>query len=120
MQLGGCADFLHPLIWNLVSGMMQFCDGSDKGTATMKLSRPGLSLVTRAGFMVMTLRQSNIPHNGKVQTHRDQKRGRQAKSKAKSMFIIFIDIKGIVHKEFGLAGQTVSLCILLCCLTVTA
>jgi hypothetical protein len=34
---------------------------------------------------------------------------RQAKSKVKSMPIIFFDIKGIVHKEFILAGQTVIL-----------
>jgi hypothetical protein len=31
---------------------------------------------------------------------------RQAKSKVKSMLIIFFGIKGIVHKEFVLAGQT--------------
>jgi hypothetical protein len=29
------------------------------------------------------------------------------KSKVKKMLIIFFDIKGIVHKEFGLEGQTV-------------
>jgi hypothetical protein len=29
--------------------------------------------------------------------------GRQVKSNVKSMFIIFFDIKGIVHKEFILA-----------------
>jgi hypothetical protein len=32
---------------------------------------------------------------------------RQVKSKAKSKHIIFSDIKGIVHKEFILAGQTI-------------
>jgi hypothetical protein len=32
---------------------------------------------------------------------------RQVKSKVKSMLIIFFDIKGIVHKEFVLIGQTV-------------
>jgi hypothetical protein len=36
------------------------------------------------------------------------KKARQVKSKVKSMFIIFFDIKGTVHKEFVLAGQTVS------------
>jgi hypothetical protein len=33
---------------------------------------------------------------------------RKARSKVKSMLIIFIKIKGIVHKEFILAGQTVN------------
>jgi hypothetical protein len=42
----------------------------------------------------MTLRQSNNSPNGKV------------KSKVKSMLIVLFDIKGMVHKEFVLAGQT--------------
>jgi hypothetical protein len=33
---------------------------------------------------------------------------RQVKSKVKSRLIIFFDIKGIVHKEFVMAGQTVN------------
>jgi hypothetical protein len=32
------------------------------------------------------------------------------KSKVKSVLIIFFDIKGIIHKEFILAGQTVYYC----------
>jgi hypothetical protein len=36
------------------------------------------------------------------------KMARQAKRKIKSMLIIFLDIKGIIHKEFVLAGQTVN------------
>jgi hypothetical protein len=35
-------------------------------------------------------------------------KARQVKSKVKSMIIIFLDIKGIIHKEFVLAGQTVN------------
>jgi hypothetical protein len=33
---------------------------------------------------------------------------RQVKRKVKIMLIIFFDIKGIAHKEFVLAGQTVN------------
>jgi hypothetical protein len=39
---------------------------------------------------------------------RPKRKARQVKSKVKSMLIIFFDIKGIVHKEFVLAGQAVS------------
>jgi hypothetical protein len=31
MQPGGHADILHPFIWSHVSGLMRFCEGSDKG-----------------------------------------------------------------------------------------
>jgi hypothetical protein len=74
VQLGGHADFLRPFIWSRVSGLIQFHDGSDKGTVMMQPSCPGLSLVTTAGFMVMTLRQSNDPPSEKVQAHQDRKR----------------------------------------------
>jgi hypothetical protein len=49
----------------------------------VKPSCPGLSLVTRAEFVVMTLRQSNKPYNRKVQTHWLQKRrdGLRARSR---------------------------------------
>jgi hypothetical protein len=36
------------------------------------------------------------------------KRARQVKTKVKSMLFIFFGIKGIIHKEFGLSGQTVN------------
>jgi hypothetical protein len=32
IQLGGRADILRPFIWSHVSGLMNFCDGFDKGT----------------------------------------------------------------------------------------
>jgi hypothetical protein len=96
MQLGGCADSLHPLILSHVFGLMQFCNGIStfvrrivRSPLMMQPSCPGLSLVTRAGFIVMTLRQNNSPPNGKVQ-----------KDEA--------DIKGTVQKEFILEGQTVN------------
>jgi hypothetical protein len=74
MQLDGHADLFCPFIWSCVSGLMQFCDTSDKGTAMMQPSCPELSLVTRSEVTVMTMGQSNSPPNGKVQTHRGQTR----------------------------------------------
>jgi hypothetical protein len=38
----------------------------------------------------------------------DRQKVRQEKGKVKCMLIIFFDIKGIVHKVFILAGQTVN------------
>jgi hypothetical protein len=38
----------------------------------------------------------------------ETERARQVESKVKSMLIIFFDIRGIVHKEFVLAGQIVN------------
>jgi hypothetical protein len=43
----------------------------------------------------------------KVETQQDQK-ARQVKSEVKIMLLILFGIKGIVHKEFVLAGQTVN------------
>jgi hypothetical protein len=50
-----------------------------------------LSLVMRGGFTVMAETKQQF-----------------SQWKVKSMIIIFFDIKGIVHKEFVLAGQTVN------------
>jgi hypothetical protein len=44
----------------------------------------------------------------KVETHGDREKARQMKSKVKSMLVIFLDIKGIVHKQFVPAGRTFS------------
>jgi hypothetical protein len=37
-----------------------------------------------------------------------QKKGGEVKCKVKNMLIIFFGIKGTIHKEFVLAGQTVN------------
>jgi hypothetical protein len=62
--------------------------------ATMQPPSPGLSMVTRAEFTIITRRQNDSPLNGKVHTNRDRKKARQVKTKVKSMYIIFFDIKG--------------------------
>jgi hypothetical protein len=65
--------FLGPFICSRVSGVMRFREGSDKWIARTEPSCLGLSSVTRAGFTVMTMRQSNNPPNEKFQTHWDPK-----------------------------------------------
>jgi hypothetical protein len=112
MQLGGCADFCV-LLFGIV--YLSWCDFTVSNRVNvceelrqMQLSYPGLSLVTRAGSTVMTLRYSNKLPNVKVQTHRDRERRDKWRTKAKSMLIILLDIKGTFRKEFVLAGQIVS------------
>jgi hypothetical protein len=53
-------------------------------------------------------REESMSSTWKVQINQDRKNARQVKSNVKSVLIIFFDIKGIVHKEFVLAGQSVS------------
>jgi hypothetical protein len=52
--------------------------------------------------------EERMSHTRKVKLKVRLKKVRQVKSKVKSMLIIFLDIKGIVHKEFVLAGQTIN------------
>jgi hypothetical protein len=44
----------------------------------------------------------------KIRNSPRSKKGQQVTSKVRSMYIILFDIKGIVHTEFVLAGQTVN------------
>jgi hypothetical protein len=44
----------------------------------------------------------------KLLTHRELKKAIQVETNVRSILIMFSDIKGIVHKEFVLAGQTVN------------
>jgi hypothetical protein len=116
-QLGGRTDFLRDFIWSRVSGLMRFlaadqkqqrvngvnvCEELRRIVSDMPPSCPGLSLVTRAGFTVMTLRQSNNPPNGKDKIHRDRKR--QDRRRACSSFSLIS--RELFTKEFFLADQT--------------
>jgi hypothetical protein len=75
---------------------MKLCANFGKcATETLAIINPGF-------------RKESMSHTRKLQIYSDKKRARQVKSKAKSMLIIFFGIKGIVHKEFVLAGQTVN------------
>jgi hypothetical protein len=67
---------LHPFVWICVFGLMRFRDGCDRGIMSVLRSLYKyqkelgvLPLVTRAGFAIVTPRQSNSLPNGKVHTH---------------------------------------------------
>jgi hypothetical protein len=82
---------------------MRFCHGSDKGTASIKLcANLEKSAIETLTMNRHALGKKTLSQTRKVQTHQDRKGARQAKGKVKSMLIIFIDIKGIAHKEFVL------------------
>jgi hypothetical protein len=62
----------------------------------------------RAGYMVYDPVTKQQFSQWKSPNSPRPKKVRQMKSKVKSTFIIFFDIKGIVHKEFFMAGKTVN------------
>jgi hypothetical protein len=89
---------LQLFIWKHVSGLMRFLTTDRSNSVSTFVGSffrllptmqpcPGLSLVMRAGFTVMTLRRS-----------KSLKSPRQKKGMAGD--------KGIAHKEFVLAGHT--------------
>jgi hypothetical protein len=73
MLLGGCAELSCPFMWNHASGMMHFMRSFIKSPLMMQPSCPEIKLVTRAGFLVMTLIQSNNPPNRNVEIHESEK-----------------------------------------------
>jgi hypothetical protein len=98
--------FLRP-IWRHVSGLIRFCNASDKGTTSnfVQISekvwrRPGNDYTSVRG-------RKHGPYTWSPNSPRP-KMVRQVKSKIKSMIIIFFNIKGIVNKESILEGQTVN------------
>jgi hypothetical protein len=79
--LGECADFLCPFVWSHVSGLMRFLTADRKQhhvNCEQGVSKEFRQIATNdaiflsrvitgdeAGFMVMTLKQSSDPPNGK-------------------------------------------------------
>jgi hypothetical protein len=92
--------FLHNFIWSHVSDLMRYCDGSDKGTASVhQVLCKSQKKMWRGPWQWLD------KHSGKEAW---PEKSRQLGSKVRSMFIIFFDIKWIVHKEFVLLDQTVN------------
>jgi hypothetical protein len=89
------------IFYVLVFGLMRFRYGSDKGTASNVAQIPEKVRRRRCRG------RKHEPYPESPNSPRPKK-ARQLKSEVKSMIIIFFDIKGIVHKEILLAGQTIS------------
>jgi hypothetical protein len=98
----------------MVFGLIQFRDGSGKGTASVQTilcdDTTFLSRVIAGdeswiyGYDPETKKQ--FPQWESPNSPRP-KMARQANSKMKHMLVIFFAIKGIIHKEFVLVGQAV-------------
>jgi hypothetical protein len=86
---------------------MRFRDGSDKGTASncLQISERVTENLTMTR---QVFGENSMSRAQKVKNSPKPKKGRQVKSKIKSMLIIFFNIKGIVHKEVVPAVQRVN------------
>jgi hypothetical protein len=107
MQLFGCADCLHPFIWSLVSGLMQFLTPVEKVKHVSVCEELHQITSADAASMsrVVTGDESWIyGYDPETKQQPSQLKGPTQDTKKRETS----DIKGIVHKEFGLAGQTVN------------
>jgi hypothetical protein len=98
---------IHCITTNFCPGFWQLIKSSSVSASsrsfvisppTMEPSCPGLSLVTRAGFMVMILRKSNNPPNGKVQGHQDRKRRDRWRAKPRACSSFSLRSRGLFTK----------------------
>ena len=82
----------------------------------MKHSCPGSSLVIRAGFTVMTLRQSNNPPSGKAPCHQGQKRPDRWKAMSRAWSSLSLRSRGLCTKNLSqqakllIPGSTATFC----------
>ena len=83
---------------------------------TMKRSCLGSSLVMRAGFMVMTLRQSDNPPSGKAPCHQGQKRPDRWKAISRAWSSLSLTSRGLCTKNLSqqaklwILGSTAMFC----------
>jgi hypothetical protein len=110
MQVDGRVDFLRPLIWSRVSGLMRFL------TADQKQQRV---TVCEEFVQIVSDDTTFLPRviaydESWIYCHDLEKRQQfsqwEMKSKVKSMLIIFFRMKGISHKEFVLAVNSAYIC----------
>ena len=110
---------------NLCPGSWQLTKSSNASTYAlnfissppmMKLSCPGSPLVTRSGFTVTTLRQSNNLPSGKPQRHRGQKRPDRWKVMSTALSSLSLTPRGLCTRnlcqqvKMWISGSTATFC----------
>jgi hypothetical protein len=84
-RLGGRSDFLRPVVWSRVSGLMRFRGGSHKGTASSFIQISG-KLRQTLEMIIQAFGKESTSHIWKIQTHRDRKRSKEESQELKLVF----------------------------------
>jgi hypothetical protein len=105
--VGGLADFLCPFIWSRVSDLMRFRT-ADQKQRNINVCELHQIASDAAAFLSRVITGGESWIYGYGPYTKQQSSQRKKKSRVKNMLVIVFDIKGIVHKEFVLAGQTVN------------
>jgi hypothetical protein len=111
MQLGECADFLRPFIWSRVSGLMRFLIADQKQQRVNICEELHQIASDNATFLCRVIADDGswiYGYDPETKQQSSQWESPNSSREKSSWLIIFFDIKGIVHKEFILAGQTVN------------
>jgi hypothetical protein len=104
MQLGGFANFLCPFIWSCVLGLMRFLAADQK----QQRANVCMDLCQIASDNATFLSRVITGDESWIYCCDRETKQQSFQWKMNSMNIIIFDIKGIVHKEFILAGQMVN------------
>jgi hypothetical protein len=106
--MNDCAGFFTSFIWSCVSGLMQFMTADQKQQCVNVYEELRQIASDNETFLSRVITGDESWIYGYDPETMQQSPQWKMKSKVKSMLLVFLDMKGIVHKRFNLVGERVN------------